>query len=715
MHMSRKGHSPIRSGAIPVILLVLICAFSIVIFLYGRFERYSLDMLETSNISLMGQSRIAINYLNDVVYGGGSQIFSDLYVEAAMKTSDPSPALLVHASRVLDKLGNYGIPIHSVYAYNSKADLFCTSCDVPWGNGDEFFDQGIIPILNDIKSGKLENGPIYRYIPKPYSPGLEAVYTYIIPRSSSSSKLAGALIVNVSASWFDDMLSRLFPDMTILLINENDRVIADSMGHDTQLKERTEEIMRMRTAGSGRFVVRSDEGDDIFFYSAISGTGWCFVRYARWDDIFGTLDAVKTFTYLGIVLISVFVAAAGLANTIRLFRPLKKIETELNTSNVSSHPLPVVDYVDMLIVSSTQAKTVEKNYMRHLRTEYFRQLLSRTGSSMQTVESEFGIYGVSFDHEKPFVMIEIATASEEKAAELSEIFHLSQRVALRNGRTVLFVQEENLNQKQLEEKLAELGLQASISHPLPWNGNIREAFDAVEEALSYHFFSTFQKTIYSVDILESRLSVLPESMNLEPQILQSLAAAREDKAWETYSTYIESLSACRFSSIIFLIKRLYMAAVGHPDKVDETVMAKLDDAIAKCDRATIDEVFRTVFKERIERVLKSRESRIGNLVKDVDAMIEKEHTDKNLSIQGIATKLGLSPVYLGKLYREEKGHSVSDSINSCRIKHAKDLLRTTDMTVREVSDAAGFPNSKYFYTLFRNATLQSPAEWRARK
>ena len=123
----------------------------------------------------------------------------------------------------------------------------------------------------------------------------------------------------------------------------------------------------------------------------------------------------------------------------------------------------------------------------------------------------------------------------------------------------------------------------------------------------------------------------------------------------------------------------------------------------------------TVFKERIERVLKSRESRIGNLVKDVDAMIEKEHTDKNLSIQGIATKLGLSPVYLGKLYREEKGHSVSDSINSCRIKHAKDFLRTTDMTVREVSDAAGFPNSKYFYTLFRNATLQSPAEWRARK
>ena len=45
------------------------------------------------------------------------------------------------------------------------------------------------------------------------------------------------------------------------------------------------------------------------------------------------------------------------------------------------------------------------------------------------------------------------------------------------------------------------------------------------------------------------------------------------------------------------------------------------------------------------------------------------------------------------------------------------LLAGTAYTKDDVkyTDAAGFPNSKYFYTLFRNATLQSPAEWRARK
>ena len=155
-----------------------------------------------------------------------------------------------------------------------------------------------------------------------------------------------------------------------------------------------------------------------------------------------------------------------------------------------------------------------------------------------------------------------------------------------------------------------------------------------------------------------------------------------------------------------------MASVGHPDRMDEAVMAKLDDSIAKCDRDAIDGIFNEVFKERIDRVLKSRDSRIGNLVKDVDSFIEGNYTDKNLSIQSIASELGMSHVYLGKLYREEKGHSVSESINECRIMHAKQLLRTTEMTVKEVSDAAGFPNSQYFYTLFRNATLHSPAEWR---
>ncbi len=711
--MQKRKYSTIRSGAIPVITLVLISALSIVIFLYGRFESFSLDLLGTTNTNLMRQSRIAINYLNDVVYGGSGQLLSDMYVDKAMSNPAPSYSLLVRASRALDKLGNYGIPIHSVYAYNSAADFFCTSCNVPWGSSSAFFDSGIVEILREMTGENAPSGPLYRYIPRPYNFGLDAVYTYIIPSFSHSGRLSGALVVNVSASWLDNMLSRLFPEMTIFLLNENGRVIAASMERDSDLIERTEEILRRRTASSGRFIASTDSGKEIFFYSSIGSSGWCFVRYARWNDIFGALDTVKAFTYLGIALVSIFVAAAGLANTARLFRPLKKIETELNTSNVSSHPLPLVDYVDMLIVSSTQAKNVEKNYMRHLRTEYFRQLLSRTSSSVDTIRTEFSVYESAFNPDMPFMLIEILSSSEEEAAQVTEILPCTQRVMLRTGRTVLFVQGWQDNSLvKLEEWLQSIGRSASISHMIGWTGNIKEAFDNTEEALSYHFFRSFQRTVYSVDLLQSRLSVLPESMNHEPQILQSLSAAKSERAWAFYTEYIESLSACRFSSIIFLIKRLYMASVGHPDRMDEAVMAKLDDSIAKCDRDAIDGIFNEVFKERIDRVLKSRDSRIGNLVKDVDSFIEGNYTDKNLSIQSIASELGMSHVYLGKLYREEKGHSVSESINECRIMHAKQLLRTTEMTVKEVSDAAGFPNSKYFYTLFRNATLHSPAEWR---
>ncbi len=96
----------------------------------------------------------------------------------------------------------------------------------------------------------------------------------------------------------------------------------------------------------------------------------------------------------------------------------------------------------------------------------------------------------------------------------------------------------------------------------------------------------------------------------------------------------------------------------------------------------------------------------------VDALAEIENNYQQADFSALAKRRGVSLAYLSRLVRETTGESCTDLLQKKRICKAEQLLKTTDLSVREISEAVGYSNSSYFYRLFKRVSGSSPREVR---
>lgn len=101
-------------------------------------------------------------------------------------------------------------------------------------------------------------------------------------------------------------------------------------------------------------------------------------------------------------------------------------------------------------------------------------------------------------------------------------------------------------------------------------------------------------------------------------------------------------------------------------------------------------------------------------VENAMRLIQKSFKTKGLSLQSLASSLGVSPGHLGKTFRREMGYSVIAHIHQCRVRHAARLLRRTVLSVKEIADDCGYHGSSELHRHFRRETGQSPQGFRSR-
>ncbi|MHA0856839.1 response regulator transcription factor [Paenibacillus sp. CMAA1364] len=89
-----------------------------------------------------------------------------------------------------------------------------------------------------------------------------------------------------------------------------------------------------------------------------------------------------------------------------------------------------------------------------------------------------------------------------------------------------------------------------------------------------------------------------------------------------------------------------------------------------------------------------------------------ESYDKDLSLKTLGELYNIHPVYLGHLFNKEVGESFAEYINRYRIEKAKDLLRSTQMKVQEISRTVGYWETGYFYKQFKKYVGISPKEYK---
>ena len=92
-------------------------------------------------------------------------------------------------------------------------------------------------------------------------------------------------------------------------------------------------------------------------------------------------------------------------------------------------------------------------------------------------------------------------------------------------------------------------------------------------------------------------------------------------------------------------------------------------------------------------------------------LIAEYHT-KERNMAFYAERLCLTPKYLSKLVKNVSGRSAPEWIDSFVILEAKNMLRYSDASIKEIVYSLNFPNQSVFYKFFKANTGMTPSEYR---
>ena len=104
-----------------------------------------------------------------------------------------------------------------------------------------------------------------------------------------------------------------------------------------------------------------------------------------------------------------------------------------------------------------------------------------------------------------------------------------------------------------------------------------------------------------------------------------------------------------------------------------------------------------------EMALSLREHRLS----DLEGYLH-EHFNEPLDLKGLAKLAGLHPTYLTGLYRKIAGEGLMEHLNRIRLDQSRQLLLTTNRSIKEIGFSVGIPNANYFTRLFQRRFKLSP-------
>lgn len=111
-------------------------------------------------------------------------------------------------------------------------------------------------------------------------------------------------------------------------------------------------------------------------------------------------------------------------------------------------------------------------------------------------------------------------------------------------------------------------------------------------------------------------------------------------------------------------------------------------------------------------ISEQRKTTSAIICEKVLSVIEKRYMEQELSLAQLSREIAVSPNYLSTLIKKTTGNTFVDLLTKKRVEAAKELLDTTSMKIREISEKCGYNDQHYFSYSFKKYTGASPNEFR---
>lgn len=169
---------------------------------------------------------------------------------------------------------------------------------------------------------------------------------------------------------------------------------------------------------------------------------------------------------------------------------------------------------------------------------------------------------------------------------------------------------------------------------------------------------------------------------------------------------IQQMPCIQLSDSCFDIFRKHHSTISMHYYREQSI-SKMD--ILKCLLQALLYEIRDLYSDYTEQ--SKRHTRAAALTYEFFDLLRQYHKEER-SVSFYAGKMHLTTKYLTTIIRKQTGKSILNWINEAVIAHAKFVLKTSNLSIMEVTDLLHFNDSSLFCRFFKRHTNSTPSEYR---
>lgn len=716
-----------------VSMVVILLLTTVIFSLFSTTLKDEIYCAQVQNLKQISNTVIfRAEYVNSLML----QAKEDELISKLFYSDDDSQASSI--KKRLDDIRGPVKQLNSIYVYNEYSDRIYYSGEnmLPFINSTmSFDDQGFVDILKNIDQYPKYT-PILRKMSVEWPVGRvyeRYVFTYLI-YDSYTSGARNIMAFNFHLSWMEDALDFITTGQAttedIWIIDSERQIVYTNTGELIGVtSERVELSDEVFLNESGYIITGTGDDRQMIVYATSSRYGydeWTFVSWNDYATLMKPLEQVKRTIYIccGIVfLISLFVVFRA---SYVLYKPVRS----------------TMDRVEVLEKENDKKRKIER--MLFLRRFFqgdiiddndLRKILFARHQIEDNWDEDIQIVLISIDNMNEFIKSfgrRVDEASEIIERIISACFQKwygkTLCVRMHDGLWAVCIptQEDRLSKTTLFDELSQsvndrfnISISMASSQIGHFARDIPYLYSDAVNVHSYRFLLGQNRLITYEDIQKQGQGKFDYPYEIEKKLLSHLLNGKYTEAIEDYEEFIAEIRWFRVDEIrlscmllAYAVKSSCQKSMAEPSGL----LVEFDEFYKKLQTVeTINEVhemYYRLIKEITNKLKRDSKERHESMIARIEAYVEKNYGNINLSMNEISDHVNMSSAYLGRLFKQVTGNAFSEYLTKFRLNKACALLRNTDLTVNEISDQVGFTNSSYFYIIFKKNLECTPNQYR---